>query len=54
MGTALGRDGSPLGQAEIIKVRKSPAFDHTALVTMRVDKTLAMKARAYSRKTFSE
>ena len=49
MGLALGRDGSVLGTAQVIQVRTAPAFDHTALVTMKVEKGLAMRARAYRR-----
>lgn len=46
-GIALGRDGAKLGEAEIISVRTSEAYDHTAIVTMKVDRSLAMTARAY-------
>lgn len=46
-GKALGRDGSVLGEAEIVDVRTSPAFDKTAVVTVKVPKDIVMKARAY-------
>jgi heterodisulfide reductase subunit A-like polyferredoxin len=48
-GVALGRNGARLGEAEIIRVRTSKAYDHTALVTMKVAREIAMDARAYKR-----
>jgi len=47
MGTALDRSGKPCGEAEIIDVRSSAAFDYTNLVTMRVEKKLANRARFF-------
>ncbi len=46
-GQALGRKGEPLGRAEIVAVRRAKAFDHTALVTMKIPVDLADKARFY-------
>ncbi len=46
-GIALGRDGSPCCEAEVISVKSSPAFDHTHLLTMKVPKQYAMKARFF-------
>ena len=46
-GFALGRDGSELCEAEVVRVRTSPAMDRTALVTMSVPKEFAGKARFF-------
>lgn len=46
-GIALGRDGKMICQAEVVNCRTSPAMDHTALLTMKVPKDMAMKARFY-------
>ena len=46
-GTALGRDGREVCGAEVVSVKSSPAFDKTALLTMRVPKEYAMKARFF-------
>ena len=46
-GTALGRDGKPVCEAEVIEVRTSPAFDKTALLTMKVPVEYAMRARFF-------
>ncbi|MCG2729100.1 MAG: FAD-dependent oxidoreductase [Acetobacterium sp.] len=47
VGAALSRSGQPLGPAEIIAVANAKAFDHTALVTMKVPVEQAMTARFY-------
>ena len=44
-GLALGRDGQPVGEAEIVQVKTSPKFDHTHLLTMKVPSEIGMKAR---------
>ena len=46
-GVALGRDGSPVCEAEVVSVRQTRAFDHTALLTMRVPADMAMRARFF-------
>lgn len=46
-GVALGRDGEKVCDAEIISCRLSAAMDHTALLTMKVPKEMAMKARFF-------
>lgn len=50
IGIALSRSGSPLCEAEVVNVKESPAFDHTALLTMRVPLDMAMRARFYKAK----
>ena len=42
---ALGRDGSVVGKAEIIRVLDSARMDHTNVITMRVDADLIYDAR---------
>ena len=46
-GTALDRSGKPVCEAEVISLRKSPATDGTALLTIAVPKEFSMKARAF-------
>ncbi len=46
-GVALGRDGSPVCEAEVVSVRQTRAFDHTTLLTMRVPADMAMRARFF-------
>lgn len=46
-GFALGRDGKPVSEAEVVSVRRTKAFDHTAAVTIRVPEEMAMKARFF-------
>lgn len=46
-GVALGRDGSPVCEAEVVSVRQTRAFDHTTLLTMRVPAEMAMRARFF-------
>ena len=48
-GVALGRSGAPVCEAEVVECRTSPAFDQTRLLTIRVPKDAAMKARFFSR-----
>ena len=48
MGYGLSRDGNKLCQAEVISVKSVKAFDHTNLLTMKVPKEYAMKARFFS------
>ena len=46
-GVALGRNGKPVCEAEVVKVRSAKAFDHTHLLTMKVAKECAMQARFF-------
>lgn len=46
-GIALSRAGHPVCIAEVVKVRTGLAFDKTAVLTIRVPKEFAMKARFY-------
>jgi Fe-S-cluster-containing hydrogenase component 2 len=46
-GIALGRDGSEVCKAEVVSVKSAKAFDKTNLLTMRVPKEYAMKARFF-------
>lgn len=46
-GTAMDRSGKPVCEAEVISLRKSPATDGTALLTIAVPKEFSMKARAF-------
>lgn len=46
-GRALGRSGEPVCEAEVVGFKTSPAYDKTALLTMRVPKDMAMKARFF-------
>ena len=46
-GYGLGRDGKKLCEAEIVSVKDVKAFDHTNLLTIRVPKEYAMKARFF-------
>lgn len=48
-GVALGRNGKPVCEAEIVKVRSAKAFDHTNLLTMKVAKEFAMQARFFQK-----
>ena len=47
VGAALGRDGNPVCDAEVVGVKVSKAFDHTKLVTMRVPDEFAYRARFF-------
>ena len=44
-GKALGRSGEEVCEAEIVAVKENKAMDHTNLITMRVPKRYASKAR---------
>ena len=46
-GNALGRDGKKVCKAEVISVKSSKAYDKTNLLTMKVPKEFAMKARFF-------
>ncbi len=48
-GIALGRDGAPVCEAEVVSLKVSPVMDKTALLTIRVPKEMAMKARFYKK-----
>ena len=49
-GIACGRDGRAVCDCEVTKVRTSPAFDHTNLLTIKVPNDMLMKARFYRAK----
>ena len=46
-GTALGRNGQPVCSAEVVSVKTGKAYDKTNLLTMRVPKEYAMRARFF-------
>lgn len=46
-GRALGRDGAPLCEAEVVGVKSAKAFDSTRLVTMRVPQAYADRTRFF-------
>ena len=46
-GSALGRNGKKVCEAEVVSVRSMKAFDKTNLLTIRVPKEYAMKARFF-------
>lgn len=46
-GVGLGRSGQPVCEAEVVSVKSLKAFDKTNLLTMRVPKEYAMKARFF-------
>lgn len=46
-GYGLSRSGEKICEAEVIDVKSVPAFDHTNLLTIKVPKDMAMKARFY-------
>ena len=46
-GAALGRNGAEVCEAEVVSVKSVKAFDKTNLLTMRVPKEYAMKARFF-------
>ncbi len=46
-GAGLGRNGQEICQAEVVSVKSLKAFDKTNLLTMRVPKEYAMKARFF-------
>ena len=49
-GVALGRSGVEVCEATVVSVKSSGAFDKTNLLTMRVPKEYAMKARFFRAK----
>ncbi|MCI7767202.1 MAG: FAD-dependent oxidoreductase [Oscillospiraceae bacterium] len=53
-GTALSRSGEPVCEAEVVNVRSAKAFDHTHLLTMKVPKEYAMKARFFKEAVCNE
>ena len=46
-GKGLGRDGKPVCEATVVSVKSNKAFDKTNLLTIRVPKEYAMKARFF-------
>ncbi len=46
-GQALGRDGKPVCDAEVVGVKRTKAFDHTAIVTIKVPEDMSMRARFF-------
>lgn len=46
-GVGLGRNGEIICEAEVVSMKKITAFDHTNLLTMRIPKKYAMKARFF-------
>ncbi len=46
-GWALGRNGSKVCEAEVTDIKSKKAFDKTNLLTMRIPKEFAMKARFF-------
>lgn len=46
-GKALGRNGKPVCDAEVVSVKSMKAFDKTNLLTVKVPKEYAMKARFF-------
>lgn len=46
-GIALGRNGREVCEAEIVSVKSIKAYDKTSLLTMKVPKSCAMKARFF-------
>lgn len=49
-GKGLDRSGNAVCDAEVIDVKSSPAFDKTVLLTIKVPKDMAMKARFFQTK----
>lgn len=48
-GIALSRSGEKVCEAQVVGVRSAKAFDHTRLLTIKVAKEYAMKARFFRR-----
>ena len=46
-GVALGRNGQKVCEAEVVSVKSNKAYDKTNLLTMRIPKEYAMKARFF-------
>ena len=51
---ALGRDGSVVGEAEVVRVLSSKAMDRTNLISILVDKTLLYDVRSIKVKELYE
>lgn len=49
VGTGLGRNGEAVCPAEVVSIKTAKAFDHTNLLTIRVPKEYAMKARFFKK-----
>jgi hypothetical protein len=49
MGTALNRSGAAVCEAQVTGIKMPKSFDATALLTMRVPKEMAGKARFFKR-----
>jgi ferredoxin len=47
VGKALSRKGEPICDATVVNLRTAKAFDQTTLLTMKVPKAYAMKARFF-------
>lgn len=47
MVTALDRSGRPLGEAVVIRIRKTEKMDQTSMVTIELPKKWSMQARAF-------
>ena len=47
--TCTDRDGRALTPGTVVRVRQSPAFDHTAVVTVDIPKELGMQVRFIDR-----
>ena len=47
VGKGCGRDGQVLCDAVVTKVRTSPSFDHTSLLTVKVPNDMVMRARFF-------
>ena len=50
IGFACGRNGKKICEAQVVSVKNVSAFDQTKVLTIRVPKEYAMKARFYKRK----
>lgn len=48
--TAVNRSGEPVAEATVIRVRRTPKMDGTALVTVAVPRELAMEVRGIARR----
>ena len=46
-GTAYGRDGKAVCEAEVVSCRVNQSMDHTALLTIKVPVDMVMKARFF-------
>ncbi len=46
-GTAYGRDGKAVCEAEVVSCRLNQGMDHTALLTIKVPKDMVMRARFF-------